>query len=97
MFHHVREKTKPQMLREVFRVLRTGGALHMLDVSRAGDKGLVGTEKAHGIHHHLKQNSDSQIVTMIQSAGFADADIVNSDSIFFGAARIAYFRGFRAT
>lgn len=96
MFHHVPDEAKPQMLREALRVLRTGGSLHMLDVSRAGDKGLVGTVKPRGIHRHLKQNSDSQILAMIRSAGFSHAEVINSDSILFRTVRIAYFRGVRA-
>ena len=39
MLHHVPDQTKPQILREAFRVLAPGGSFHMLDMARTGDEG----------------------------------------------------------
>lgn len=95
MFHHVPSDAQPQMLREVFRVLRPGGSFHLLDMSRLNDEGRNGAKKRHGMSRHMGQNSDPHIVDLLQRAGFSDARVMQSGAILFGAVRVACFRGFR--
>lgn len=91
MFHHVPDDAKPQMLREAFRVLRNGGSFHMLDVSRSSGGGWVWLRKLHGHGPHLKQNADSNIVNMLNAAGFSNVSMVRSSRIFGGLLRISCF------
>lgn len=84
MFHHVPDEAKPQMLREAFRVLRAGGSFHMLDVARIGHEVRNWTGKHHGMNRHMRQNSDSRILEMLQSAGFSDARVSHSDKMLLG-------------
>lgn len=95
MFHHVPDETKPPMLREALRVLRAGGSFHMLDVARIGHGGLNGTGKHHGMNRHMRQNSESRIVELLQCAGFSEARVSESDTILLGFVRVACFCGFR--
>lgn len=93
MFHHLPDETKPQMLREAFRVLRKGGSFHMLDMARIHDEGRNGTKQHHGMMRHMTQNSDPRIVELLRCAGFSDVKMVKSGAILFGAVRVACFRG----
>lgn len=69
MFHHVPDQTKPQMLREAFRVLAPGGSFHMLDMARSSDQEHNGSATRHGMSRHLAKNSDPQIIGLLQYAG----------------------------
>lgn len=95
MFHHVPDESKPQMLREAFRVLAPGGSFHMLDMARTGDEEQKRTAP-HGMMRHLTQNSDHQILTLLQRARFSDARVIESRKILFGTVRTACFCGSRA-
>lgn len=96
MFHHVPDEKKPQMLREVFRVLAPGGSFHMLDMARSTDQEHQGSVKFHGMSKHMMQNSDPLILKLLQQAGFSDARVIESKKILFRTVRTAYFRGSRA-
>ena len=95
MFHHVPEDAQPQMLREAFRVLRTGGSLHLVDMSRIHEETRNGAKKLHGMSRHMGQKSDPHIVELFQRAGFSDVRVMQSGAILFGLVRVACFCGFR--
>lgn len=91
MFHHLPGTEKGTTLREVRRVLKPRGTFDMLDFA-----GLEGG--SHGVLSHLlhsskrlKENSASQVLSLMAEAGFLDPSKVNEQAMLFG--RIAYFRG----
>jgi ubiquinone/menaquinone biosynthesis C-methylase UbiE len=72
MLHHVPDAEKEPAVREVLRVLRPGGALHLLDI-----EGHAGPHNRHATHH--AQESDlspghpgDDIPDLLRRAGFAD-------------------------
>jgi len=73
MFHHLRRGERESALREIDRVLKSGGRLEFLDLVSAG-------AGAHGflarILHppkYLDQNADARLLELMSRAGFARA------------------------
>jgi ubiquinone/menaquinone biosynthesis C-methylase UbiE len=94
MFHHLERAVKQGMLREVHRVLRPGGSLHLSDFSRSddGSDGLL----ARLVHHGggtLDDNTDARIAAMMGEAGFQDVGRLAVHRTLFG--RVAVHRGRR--
>jgi ubiquinone/menaquinone biosynthesis C-methylase UbiE len=90
MFHHLPADEKETTLREVRRVLRPGGSLHLLDFAHpeSGRGGLL----THLIHsgHRLKDNAEERVLGLMGRAGFADAKKVGDRPMLFG--RVAYYQ-----
>ena len=89
MFHHLTRDEKEQSLREIRRVLRPGGSLHLLDFGGAHDRS--GGFIAHLLHgrEHLRDNSANTILTLMWQAGLDHPREVAHQRTVFG--RIFYY------
>ena len=91
MFHHLEEHERENMLREVLRVLKSGGSFHLLD--------FVADNASHGFFHRLfmshaemKDNRDATILELMKRAGLTNAAKVNEGSMLFGLLRTASYQ-----
>jgi SAM-dependent methyltransferase len=93
MFHHLDAEVKRGALREVARVLRPGGSLHLLDFGGSGahSHGLIG--RLFHRSEHLRDNLEGRIPGLFEEAGLRDAHEVSHRSTLFGS--IAWYRGGR--
>jgi ubiquinone/menaquinone biosynthesis C-methylase UbiE len=88
MFHHLPREAKVPTLREVRRVLKPGGSLHLLDFEQEGAHSHNPLARWLHASERLKDNQSEQIRNWMRGAGFVDPGIVDSDQPIFG--RIVY-------
>ena len=90
MFHHLKAEEKAATLREVRRVLKPGGSLHILDFGppRSG----LSRALAHVLHRaeHLRDNFEDKILVFLGEAGFVRPEEVGSRNTLVGS--LSYYR-----
>jgi ubiquinone/menaquinone biosynthesis C-methylase UbiE len=84
MFHHLPQDAKVATMREVRRVLRPGGSLHLLDFEQEGARSH--NPLARWLHsgERLRGNTREEILRCMREAGLSDPRVVDSDQPIFG-------------
>ena len=85
MFHHLEERERENMLREVLRVLKSGGSFHLLDF-------VADSARLFQSHARMKDNRDASILQLMHRAGFTNAAKVKDGRMLFGWLRTATYQ-----
>jgi ubiquinone/menaquinone biosynthesis C-methylase UbiE len=91
MFHHLADADKVTTLREVRRVLKPGGRLHLMDfVNADSDSARRGIVRWLHSGPRLKDNSAERILSLMREAGLSDPRRVAGRTMLLGD--IAYYQ-----
>ena len=90
MFHHVPQEAKLATLREVGRVLKPGGSLHLVDIIESGRHSHNPLPRWLHSSPPMRDNTLQKILSWMSEAGLREPRTVASDQKLFG--RIAYCR-----
>jgi ubiquinone/menaquinone biosynthesis C-methylase UbiE len=90
VLHHLPAEEKEATLREVRRVLRPTGALHLLDFGGPESAGRGWPGRWLHAHHQLRDNFGDRIPALLRRSGLEDARLVSHRPMLVG--HIAYYR-----
>jgi len=89
MFHHLPRDAKFATMREVRRVLKPGGSLHLLDFEQEGPRSHNPLARWLHSSERMQGNTCEQILGWMREAGLVEPRVVDSDQPIFG--KIIYF------
>ena len=92
MFHHLGRDEKARTLREVRRVLRADGRLHLLDFGGVGSADRKSRLPRLHSHHRLIDNDEGTILQCLADAGFQRPMKTGEHAVLGGFARTVYYR-----
>jgi ubiquinone/menaquinone biosynthesis C-methylase UbiE len=95
MLHHVPAAEKEPAMREVLRVLRPDGALHLVDMGQRIDPDGRATRRARR-HEKLRDDLGDGVPELLRRAGF-DTVTETGTGVVPRAGRITYYRATRST
>jgi ubiquinone/menaquinone biosynthesis C-methylase UbiE len=93
MFHHLDADQRVASLREVRRVLRPGGSLHLMDFGGESHH-LHGLTRFARRSHTLQDNWDDRIPVLLREAGFSD--FTETGQLTKQVGRLTYYRARRS-
>jgi ubiquinone/menaquinone biosynthesis C-methylase UbiE len=91
MFHHLGRDEKARTLREVRRVLRADGRLHLLDFGGGDSARRPRFPRLHS-HHRLTDNDECTMLRLLEEAGFVNPAKTHEHAVLGGFARAVYYR-----
>ncbi len=85
MFHHLEADVKERTLGEVRRVLKPGGALHLLDFAGPEEHGSLLARLFHS-NDRLKDNAEDRVLALMRGAGLRPR-VAGYERVMFGFGR----------
>jgi ubiquinone/menaquinone biosynthesis C-methylase UbiE len=90
MLHHLDSEMKEKTMREVGRVLKPGGFIHLLDFGGPSSTSHGFLARLFHSSHRLRDNFDGGIITLMRQSGLADPKEVSHRTTLLGP--IAYYQ-----
>jgi ubiquinone/menaquinone biosynthesis C-methylase UbiE len=94
MFHHLERDDKARTLREVRRVLKPAGSLHLLDFAGPDGSGHGARLRGLHAHHRLIDNGERTIAHLLGEAGFNNVTQAR-ERVWLGLVQILTYRASR--
>lgn len=92
MFHHLPRDAKASTMREVRRVLRPGGSLHLVDFAggQSGQRGFL--VRIFHSEHALADNAEDRVTALMRDSGFSEPSRVGREAFLLGHVLANYYR-----
>ena len=84
MFHHLPHDTKLGTMREVRRVLKPGGSLHLLDFEQEGSHSHNPLARWLHANERMQDNNRARILEWMRAADFVEPRVLDSEQPIFG-------------